>query len=138
MHIGKQVKILNTAIERQFNRQLAQFGLTGSQMSTLRFLARHTEGSIFPKDLEEEFGLSHPTVSSILRRLERDGWIVTAPWPEDKRYKTIVLTEKSQNVFASSARYVDELEATISMGLSEQELSLFFTVTDRMLRNLCQ
>lgn len=138
MRVGKQVKILNTAIERQFNRQLAQFGLTAAQMNTLRFLGRHTDGPVFPKDLEEEFGLAHPTVSSILQRLERDGWIVTAPWPEDKRYKTIGLTDKSHAIFEKTARYVDALEARVADGLTEEQLALFFTVTDHMIRNLCQ
>ena len=77
------IKILNTAIERILNKEMAELGITYTQATVIGFLNRNKDVEICQRNIEENLGLTHPTVSSILARLEekkiiplvQSGWV---------------------------------------------------------------
>ena len=64
------IKVLNTAIERILNKELAEYDITYTQATVIGYLKHHPEQDICQKDIEINLGLTHPTVSSILSRME--------------------------------------------------------------------
>ena len=89
------IKVLNTAIERILNKELAEYDITYTQATVIGYLKHHPEQDICQKDIEINLGLTHPTVSSILSRMEEKNMIETRNMASDRRYKYIDLTEKA-------------------------------------------
>ncbi len=136
MHFGRLIKTLNTAIERDINRQLAKFDLTGTQGIIIGFLRHNQDKEICQKNLEQEFALSHPTMSSILTRMENKGLIGTAPLPKDKRYKKVFLTEKGLALDKEIANSIDIFEEKMCTGLSEEQQIQIKSYLNLLIKNI--
>ncbi|WP_300702757.1 MarR family transcriptional regulator [uncultured Brachyspira sp.] len=96
LFIGKLIKELHTALDNRFNRFLDKHKLTSSQMDILMFLYHNEEKVINQRDIENFLGLSNPTITGTLYRLEKKGFIKRKVSLDDKRYKEIYLTAKSK------------------------------------------
>jgi hypothetical protein len=70
LHFGHQTRILHWCTDQSITRALEEMDLTSSQGHIMGFLA-HQKTAPCPKDVEEAFHLSHPTVSGLLARLEK-------------------------------------------------------------------
>jgi DNA-binding MarR family transcriptional regulator len=138
MPLSRQIKVLNTILEREINHQLASYGLTGGQGRIVGYLSHHLEQETCQKDLEREFELSHPTMSSILSRMASKGIIVTAPLPQDKRFKTIALTEKGLELDREIHSSIENMEARLVTGFTEAEKQEVRELLHRMIQNLTE
>ena len=76
--------------------------LTMAQMQVIRFVGEHPHCHL--QDLAEGLGVSSPTVSVSIRRLEEAGLITRHPDPEDGRATCLRLTKKSQAAFTETKR----------------------------------
>ena len=130
------VKILNTTIERNVNKELAAYQITAAQADILIYLHRHPDDTICQKDIEAALSLSHPTVSSILKRLEEKKLITTAPLPDDHRFKQINLTPKSQAVISDLFKKIDNIYLQAVKGFTSDEINHFTEFLHRMKDNL--
>lgn len=131
-----EVKILNTTIENVLNRQMSELGLTSTQSSVLIFLNLSTKEYVCQKDIEQALSLTHPTISSVLKRLEEKGIITTEPLPEDNRFKCIKLTEKSRLLNKELFRKTDEVYQNAIKEFTEEEIKQFSEFLKRMNNNL--
>jgi len=93
------IKILNTAFERILNQEMAELGITYTQATVIGFLNKNSDAEICQRNIEENLGLTHPTVSSILARLEEKKIIYTQPLEADKRFKRVFLAEKNSEMY---------------------------------------
>ena len=131
-----------TSVKRNQQRDVCGLWLRNVQRSqgrTLHFLlAAHTKHDVFQKDIEEEFGLRPPTATALLKELEQRGLIRKEPVSYDARRKKIVVTEEALKYKDCVLRGLDELNRKLTAGISEEEMQVFFTVTDKMLKNLAE
>lgn len=132
------VKILNTAIERRLNQEMSALDLTFTQTSVIAFLRRNPDKEICQRDVEINLGLTHPTVSSVLKRLEEKGMILTRPFANDKRFKQIMLTDKSLAVSDTINQKVEKLLTQALQGISTDEETALCAIMTRMLHNLSE
>ena len=75
-------------------------------------------------------------MTGLLDRLERDGWVVRKPDPEDRRAKRVYLTDKIDPVMADIKAIVKEVRATALHGLSAQERDQLISLMLRIRQNL--
>lgn len=136
MHIGRLVKVLNTSIENYMNRQMAEFDLTASQGILLGYLDRNQARQICQKDLEIEFNLSHPTMCSILKRMEAKELIVTEALPSDKRFKRVLITDKGVALHLQIHTRIDELEERMRAGLTDRDQDDLLRLMEKVSRNI--
>lgn len=129
-------KMLNTAIERLLNNELAGYGLTYTQATVIGYLKQKEGQDICQKDIEASLGLTHPTVSSILHRMEEKGMIRTESREEDHRYKRITLTPASAQLVHDIRSRISGIEARLYAGLSEKELAVLDQMMQKMLHNI--
>lgn len=130
------IKMLNTAVERAMNRELAGLGLTYAQASVIGYLVQSGERDVCQRDIEEALGLTHPTVSSILARMEASGLVATEPLPADRRHKVVRLTEAATALSGSvSARY-QAVKARLYDGVSPAQRALVDETVQKMLENM--
>ena len=134
----RSIKRLSNGISREMCAAFGSGMFSGAQGRTLHFLLAHTKIDIFQKDIEEEFGLRPPTATALLKELEQRGLIRKEPVPYDARKKKIVVTEEALQYKDCVLKGLKELDQKLTAGISDEEMQVFFSVTDRMLKNLAK
>lgn len=74
-------------------------------------------------ELARRSRLSKQTMTTMVRLLERDGFVRREPDPEDRRASHIVLTAKARRFEPVAQRTLDELAALAQERLGEQRLA---------------
>ena len=82
-------------ITKRLEERLRVFQLTLAQFEILEMLWTASGGSISQKSIIEMRGVEAATVGTTLSRLERDGWVVRLPDPDDRRGKLVAATDKA-------------------------------------------
>jgi len=130
-----QIKMLNTAVERILNQEMAEFGLTYTQTTVIGYLLENSDRDVCQKDIEYSLGLTHPTVSSILRRMEAVGIIRTETQAADRRYKKITLTEKAIRQREQIQLKYCKVKEKLFEGVSQQQRDITNATIQAMLKN---
>lgn len=130
------IKMLNTAVERILNREMAELGLTYTQTTVIGYLVENGGHDVCQKDIEYSLGLTRPTVSSILDRMERNGLIRIETQAADHRYKRIRLAEKAlAQKDLISAKY-RKVKAKIFDGITPEQREQLNAIVRQICENL--
>lgn len=135
LHYGHTIRILHCSISQAANSAMAEMDLTSAQARIMGFLAVRKEAPC-ARDIEEEFNLSHPTVSGILSRLEKKGFIAFRPDEQDRRCKRIYILPKGAACNERIYQAIQENERLIVRGFSEDEKVQFAGFLTRAANNL--
>ncbi len=135
LHFGHQARILHWCTDQSITRALEEMDLTSSQGHIMGFLA-HQKSAPCPKDVEEAFHLSHPTVSGLLSRLEKKGFIELRTDPIDRRCKRIYVLEKGKQCQQSMKNTIMGIESQLVSGFTEEEQAQFAEFLDRAIGNM--
>ena len=133
-HLGPRLRLLNQEIHQYMDKRFAALELTGSQSFLLRYLMENDE--VYPKDLEQRFRLSHPTVSGILQRLESKGFITMEPSEHDRRCKRIRATEKAILRQKEVCKSFAAMEQVMIQDMSDHEVEGLIRLLDLAAENL--
>lgn len=131
-----EFKILNTAIERILNQEMAELDITYTQATVIGFLNMNQSMDICQKDIEHGLGLTHPTMSSILNRLEEKKLIITEPLQSDRRYKKIILTDKSADMISAINDKIEKISDQLFHGLEEKEKEQLAYTVRKLIDNI--
>lgn len=134
-HYGHLARILHWCIDQIMSEALAQMDLTAAQSRVMGYLAHRSQPPC-AKDVEEEFQLSHPTVSGILSRLEKKGFIEFRPDRADRRCKRIYILPKGWEFDEQIHRTILENEERIVSGFTEEEKEQFASLLKRAIQNM--
>lgn len=130
------IKILNTAFERTLNKEMAELGITYTQATVIGFLNKNMDAEICQKNIEENLGLTHPTVSSILARLEEKKIIYTEPLEADKRFKRVFLAENNSEMYERIEEKISAISEYAFDGVTEEEQEQFSQVIHKVILNI--
>jgi DNA-binding MarR family transcriptional regulator len=89
-----QLGRLSRKITREYRDKIAQFNLTHSQFFML--MAVFQFQGLLPSQLAEKTDSDRATVTGLIDRLERDGWVERKPVPGDRRTLSIHLSSKAK------------------------------------------
>ena len=134
-HFGHAVHILHWSADQAMTSALAKMELTASQGRIMGYIAR-SKRPLCSRDIEEEFHLSHPTVSGLLARLEKKGFIEFRPDERDRRCKRIHMLPKGWECADTMHRTIMDNEEKLVQGFTEEEKALFFSFLERSIRNV--
>ena len=109
-----------------------------SQAMVLEYLSNPPADSPSQKDIEHHFNLQHPTVSGILKRLEKHGFIRTEICETDRRAKNIYLTEKAVLVDRRAKSHQALMEETFVRGFTPREVETLRSYLKRVLKNVTE
>ena len=93
--------------------------LKPGQAGILFWLGR--EGELSQRRLAEKLGITPPSVTTALRKLEAKGLIGKEGDPADQRIQRIHLTEAGKEMLGELKRIVGEMEQVIFRGISQEE-----------------
>ena len=134
-HYGHMLRVLHWCTDQTMTGALAQMDLTAAQGHIMGYLA-HSPNPPCSRDIEEAFQLSHPTVSGLLNRLEKKGFIEFRPDEKDRRCKRIHMLPKGQACIELMHRTIRENEERIVQGFSDAEKAQFASLLERAISNM--
>lgn len=138
--IGYEIKTLDNLFFRNMISYETSRGtldeLTVMHRWILGFLYHNPGRDIFQKDIEREFSIARSTVTSIVKLMEKKGYILRENAAADARLKRLILTEKGKELHKCHIDNIEVLEQRVVRGLSQEEIGLFFSVTAKLKKNL--
>ena len=94
---------------------------------------RATKEDVFQRTIEEEFQIRPSSVTSMLKLLEKNGYIKRESVPEDARLKKLVLTEAGQNMFEQIGNVIEREEQRILNQLTKEEQKELFRLLSKLI-----
>ena len=134
-HFGRLARILHWCTDQSMTAELEKMELTASQGHIMGFLA-HRNAPPCPRDIEQEFNLSHPTVSGLLSRLEQKGFVALRTDPEDRRCKRIYILPKGQECHERMHQTISRNEERMVQGFTPEEKAMFADLLTRAIENM--
>lgn len=132
---GHYFRILHSAMDQTMTGALEELDLTAAQGHIMAFLAFRPEPPC-ARDIEEAFRLSHPTVSGLLSRLEKKGFIELRPDDHDRRIKRIYILPKGHNVLSTMHQTIERSNQLLVQDFTEEEIALFSDFLSRAAHNI--
>ncbi|MCU0466447.1 MAG: MarR family transcriptional regulator [Anaerolineae bacterium] len=121
---------LGKAHRARAEQLLSQFEMYPGQDQILFRLA-HEEG--LPQSaLAEMLCVEPPTVTKMVQRMEKRGWIERRSDPNDARLSRVYLTDAGRDIQADLHRIWAEMEAAMTASLTEAERALLRRLFEQM------
>jgi len=117
-------------IDLQSKKLIKQFGLTGPQLIVLKEIQKGPDLPI--SVIAKNVSLSQATVTSILDRIEQQGFAKRCRSSQDKRKVNILLTEKAEIILASNPSLLQEEFSSEFGKLEEWEKSMILSSLQRL------
>lgn len=106
-------------------------GLTVTQLRLLRFVSE--EEGLSNADLADRLYVTRPSVSALLERLERGGFIRREISPTDRRGICIWLEERGRNALVSLREETYEYIEGLMESMDERDLTTLATAMERLI-----
>ena len=97
--------------------------VTPVQIGLLFFLQKNDGSSL--TQISQGLMLENPTVTGLIDRLEKSGYVKRSDHPNDRRVWLVYLTEKGNKVANRALPIVKKLNEQIKKGYSEEEIESF-------------
>jgi len=117
-------------VYEHYDSRLSPFNLTTPQYMV--FNALWMGDGITIGELGQQVALDGSTITGILDRMEKNGYVERRPNAEDRRSALVYLTEKAREVGPRIIGFADELDSSIRKNFSAQDMVVF----ERVLREL--
>ncbi|MBQ3482332.1 MAG: MarR family transcriptional regulator [Oscillospiraceae bacterium] len=140
MPIGAKFAVIHRAFRRELDASLREKELTGAQFGALRALdrlERERGGEISQRDVEELCRSAHPTMTEILKKLEKKGFIEARPSETDRRRKLIRRTDKARELDRAAFRADEQTYEKFAAGLDAAQRASLESMLDLLIANIC-
>jgi DNA-binding MarR family transcriptional regulator len=131
-----RISIIHLTWKRYVQKQLAQLGITPKQLFLLRRL-RETE-FLSPSQMARLVFCDRPTVTIIIRNLEKRGWVRACQDPDNRRQKRVAITPRGKAKLESIPGRCFQIGSTTLdpfEGLSGDELRALNELLRRVVRH---
>jgi len=135
---GIRFAILGRVFKKRLDEAGRQKDLTGVQLmvlSQLHKLEQAGKSDIRQRDLENEAHLGHPTMTELLKKLEKKGFVKCRVCQADRRSKLISSTEKAQFLHGELENVDRQVFDELCCGLSDKQRTELIETLDLMLKN---
>lgn len=132
---GHMFRAISCALGQRMNQALSGMELTFSQGHIMGYLAQCTHPPCV-RDIEDAFQLTHPTVSGLLSRMEKKGFVHLEPDPKDRRRKLVYLLPKGLQCIETMSEVIRQGDAKLLQGFSREEREQFQVYLTRAMHNV--
>jgi DNA-binding MarR family transcriptional regulator len=105
-------------------------------LGELRHLEVSGMSEINQRDLENAVSVTHPTMTEIIKRLEKKGAVVCTVSSSDKRYKKISSTPEYANIHTELEELDRLVFKELCAGLNDEQIEQFMQLSDVMIGNI--
>nr|WP_210767578.1 MarR family transcriptional regulator [Cellulomonas humilata] len=104
-------------VERDWNAHLATWDLNHASLAVLAHLLR---APMSQRELATSSGVTEQTMSRVLARMERTGYVTRTPHDDDRRRHVITITDSGRATFAVASDR-ELAESLVSRGLTPEQ-----------------
>lgn len=122
--------------EYQAVKRMEDLDLKPSQAGILFVLK--SEGSLSQRQLAEKIGITPPSMTVALRKLEKCGYVCRKPDENDQRIVRIQLADKGGECIEDLRQIIEDMEDILHKGMSQEERLLFRRLLLQMQENLME
>ena len=137
-NIGLLIKCMDNTIMRRALEDIPEEEERPPVMQgwIIKYLHDRQGEDVFQKDIERDFHIARSTVTSLVKQMEREGYIARVGVERDSRLKKIILLERGEILCDCISENNSILEDRMVQGISPEDLELFLKVARQILRNL--
>ena len=130
--IGHLINVIANKLKRSADENLTHENMTIEQLQVLKMIYQ-SGGTVSQKDIEKEFGVRRSTVTSAMQILEKKGFIIRMPSPDDARAKMVALTDAGKEKNTRLINFIKLRDEKLLSVLDEKEKE---TLTELLLKLL--
>ena len=110
-------------VQVEFEKRLKNYGCSWPQALTIGFIKKFSEKNktVNQKDIAEAYGIKGPSVTSLIKTMEKNGFITRVKNKNDARSYDVFLTEKGEEVFHQVKKAFFEYDGEFSKKLSDED-----------------
>ena len=114
-------------VQVEFEKRLKNYGCSWPQALTIGFIKKFSEKNktVNQKDISEAYGIKGPSVTSLIKTMEKNGFITRVKNKNDARSYDVFLTEKGEEVFHQVKKAFFEYDGEFSKKLSDEDKKEF-------------
>ena len=114
-------------VQVEFEKRLKNYGCSWPQALTIGFIKKFSEKNktVNQKDIAEAYGIKGPSVTSLIKTMEKNGFITRVKNKNDARSYDVFLTEKGEEVFHHVKKAFFEYDGEFSKKLSDEDKKEF-------------
>lgn len=116
---------LGNAVTWYRNGRMKALGLTSSQSGVMRYIQKNRDKNVTAGELMTKLYLSKPTISKIIKQLEKKGLLERHVDESDFRKRIITLTEKGLSLESELLYIGVETESILLRGMQNEEKAEF-------------
>ncbi len=129
---------LNRRMNLRFSSFFADLPLTTPQALALGYiLEKGKDGAVYQKDVEKHLSIRGSSATSLIHKLERDGFVRREAVNFDGRYRCLKPTKKALAIQGEISKRIEQYVQSLFAGISEADLQVFESVIERMTSNAC-
>jgi DNA-binding MarR family transcriptional regulator len=121
---------------RIFDKKLKSYGIDLNSAQGRIIFSLWQDDNVPIRELAQRTTLGKTTLTSMLERLEKSGYIIRKADPRDKRKTLIALSEKIKTVKGSNEAVSREMDALFYEGFSNKQITDFENKLRQILANL--
>ncbi|WP_155285822.1 MarR family winged helix-turn-helix transcriptional regulator [Lacticaseibacillus zhaodongensis] len=124
INYGRLIRLASNKMVQQMDAYARDYGLTGTQISILDFLA-NVKGVCLQRDIEAEFNIRRSTATVLLQRMQARDLVVLARFAGDGRQKQISLTTKGKQLQLATSDYIARDQREFVAAFTDAERTKF-------------
>lgn len=133
---GQLLVQLGNAVTWFRNQKMQELEITSSQSGVIQYIQKHPDRKITAGELMVQLNLSKPTVSGILKLLEKKSFLIRHTDKVDARKSIIKPTKKCLQLEEELREIVLQTEDTLLQGMNEDEQEQLNRLLEVALNNM--
>lgn len=101
-------------------------------------IALHEQDGLTHSELAEHLGITRATITKMIQRMERSGFLKREPDANDRRVSRVYLTRAGHSVYADLESFQQQMDTESFRGFSEEEREVLHGFLLRIRENLAQ
>jgi DNA-binding MarR family transcriptional regulator len=131
--IGRLISILYRQSKVYFHKKLEPYGLGHGQMPVLMYVIHHNGST--QHDISNHFYLDKGSTSSLIKSLEKNGFVKREQHGEDRRSYKIYTTKKTESLLPEFHSIFQRWTEILLEGFTYDEEEQAFNLLNRMIEN---
>ncbi|KAA8783135.1 MarR family transcriptional regulator [Paenibacillus amylolyticus] len=123
-------------IKRKADEQVNELGLNAQQGRIIGYIYEHQDEGLIQKNLADVFNRRDATITSMLKGLEKNGYIVRKIPANNERQKNLYVLPKGEKVIQDIEQMFSTVENEIVKSLSEEEQATLIRLLTKVNQNL--
>lgn len=119
------IRDIGMKIRGMANTRLSELGLNAQQGQMMGYIFENQDNGVIQKDLADHFNRTGASITSMLKGLEKKGYLKRVIPQDNERQKKLFLLKKGTDLVEEFNTIFSEVENSITRGLTEEESASF-------------